>query len=196
LAIKNPTHLLFRLQINLEIIFTLKTRNFLFNKVQITIHIITISIVLEIPFMAELVPMSKPIILLAFRLPKIIPNDLRCHAQNHISHNIIFISKSSQVIVCMSFRSLVMVTPLINFVLLSIIIVILPLYPIQSILNITNHQVKPLQHLCYILNLKFYVVILCRRWCISIFFKHFESTKRFLVEKISLCLLRFTQIIG
>jgi hypothetical protein len=72
LVIKNPTHLLFLLQINLEIIFTLKTRNFLFNKVQITIHIITISIVLEIPFMDELVPMSKPIILLASRLQKII----------------------------------------------------------------------------------------------------------------------------
>jgi hypothetical protein len=94
--------------------------------------------------MAKLAPMSKFIIPSAFRLSKIIFMTYDLMLKITISHNIILILKIIQVMVYMLFKSPIMVTPPINPISLSIIIVISPLYPIQPLLHITNHQVKPL----------------------------------------------------
>jgi hypothetical protein len=80
--------------------------------------------------MAKLAPMSKFIIPSAFRLSKIIHMTYDLMLKITISHNIIPILKIIQVMVYISFKSPIMVTPLINPISISIIIVISPLYPI------------------------------------------------------------------
>ena len=110
---------------------------------------VMISIILEILYMDKLAPMYKTIIPSAFRLPETIPITYNLMLKIIISYNIFLIIKISQIMVYMSFGFPVMVTTPISPILPSIHhYCYLTSLPIQPLFHITNHQVKPLQHIC------------------------------------------------